>query len=155
MDLMKDMQKYFEDGAKQVAEYMNKMAGGNPVGDMLSGFYKDMMAQSKDMMAKFFQNDFYNKLVKDMEGYKSEIMGKFTDLTKNFGDFSKIQKQFESFVTENNKKFMDMANVTFKDSYEKFSKGLMENLSKFDFSKFFQTAAPAEKKAAPAAAKKA
>ncbi len=148
MDLMKDMQKYFEDGAKQLADYMNKMASGNPVGEMFSGFYKDMMAQSKDIMGKFFQNDFYNKLVKDLEGYKNEIMGKFNDLTKNFGDFSKIQKQFEDFVNENNKKFMDMANTTFKESFEKLNSGLKEGLANFDFAKFFKApAASASKKA--------
>lgn len=154
MDMFKDMQKFLEDGAQKMSDFMTQMTKGNPVMEKVTGFYKEMFEQSKSMVEKMFKNDFYDKMMKEVEGYKTQIMGKFTDLTKNFGDFSKIQKQFEDFVNDGNKKLLEMTNINFKDSFEKYTKEFMDNLKKFDFAKFFE----APKKAAPsatAAAKKA
>lgn len=155
MDMVKEFQKFFEDNAKKMSDLFSNFSASNPMGEWTNTFFKDFMSQTKEMVTGLFQNDVYNKMMKDMETYKKEIMDKFAGLTGNMGDFNKIQKQFESFVTENSKKFLDMTNSTFKESYEKMNKSIMENLGKFDFSKFFQANAAEKKTTASTGTKKA
>ena len=151
MDLMKEFQKFIEDNTKKVSEMFSNFSANNPVGDWFNTYYKDFFAQTKDMVTGFFQQDVYNKLMKEMETYKNEIMDKFSGLTKNVDEFKKIQKQFEDFMTTNSKKFLEVANSTFKDSYDKLNKNIMENLGKLDFAKFFKAGQVAEKKTTTAA----
>lgn len=152
MDMLDNIKKMFEDGAKKIQEFVNQFAGGNPVGDMINQFYQQVFSQSKNMMDQLLKNDIYKKIMSDMEKYKDDIMGKFSDLTKNFGDFKKIQEQFEKFMSEGNKKLMELTNGSLKDGFEKFQKTIMDQIKNFDFTKFFQ--APTSTKKTTTTAKK-
>ena len=120
--MVKEFQKFVEDNTKKMSELFSNFSANNPMGDWVNTYYKDMFAQTKEMVTSFFQQDVYNKMMKEMETYKKEILEKFSGLTKNMDEFKKIQKQFEDFVTVNSKKFLEVANSTFKESYDKLNK---------------------------------